>query len=384
MDRRAVIMLTAGHMITDLPQGAMPALLPFFVTEHNLSYAQAAGLVFAATVASSVVQPIFGTYADRTRAAWLMPAGVLLAGTGLALTGVAGQYWLMAAVLIVSGLGVAAFHPEAARAMNAAAGARKATGFSFFSMGGNAGFAVGPILGSSLAVALGLRGALLLAVPAAIMAATLALNLGRMPSPAGMAARSARPAPATDRQAWRDFGRLSAAIICRSIVFYGMNTFVPLYWIDVLGQPPASGGSVLSLQLFFGLQGTLAGGRLADRFGARRFAIWVSLALAPMLVLFVATRSPLAAMLVLAGVGSLVAAPTAGLLVYGQGLLPNHIGVVSGVVIGLSVSVGGALTPLMGWLGDHYGLQLPITGLALFPLLAALLVWTLPRDRARR
>ncbi len=171
--RGVIALLSAGHLFTDLNQGAMPALLPFLVAEYHLSYQQAAGLVFAATVLSSVMQPLFGQYADRAPAAWLMPAGILLAGLALSLVGVARDYWLMAGVLMLSGLGVAAFHPEAARSMNAAAGPRKATSMSVFSIGGSTGFALGPLLATGLMLAYGVRGALLLAVPAAAMAVVL-------------------------------------------------------------------------------------------------------------------------------------------------------------------------------------------------------------------
>src|SRR5947209_14500171 len=110
--RAAIALLSAGHLFTDINQGAMPALLPFLVAQYHYSYQQAAGLVFAATVLSSVAQPLFGHYSDRRSAAWLMPAGILLAGTALALVGLTHDYWLMALVLMLSGLGVAAFHPE--------------------------------------------------------------------------------------------------------------------------------------------------------------------------------------------------------------------------------------------------------------------------------
>src|SRR5262249_49749163 len=158
----------------DLNQGAMPAMLPFLVGEYHLSYQQAAGLVFAATVMSSVMQPLFGQYADRAAAAWLIPSGILLAGVGLSAVGLAHDYWLMGLVLMLSGLGVAAFHPEAARAMNAAAGPRKATSMSVFSIGGTAGFALGPLLATGLMLAFGVRGSLLLAAPAAAMAIVVA------------------------------------------------------------------------------------------------------------------------------------------------------------------------------------------------------------------
>jgi FSR family fosmidomycin resistance protein-like MFS transporter len=379
MHRRAVAVLSAGHLFTDLNQGAMPAMLPFFVAEYHLTYQQAAGLVFAATVASSVVQPLFGNYADRTPARWLMPVGVLVAGLGMALTGAAGNYWLMAGVLMLSSLGVAAFHPEAARTMNAAAGERKATGMSVFSMGGSGGFALGPLLATALMLNFGVRGSLLLAIPAVGMALVLFNQLRRLPRLAAARPHLAETGAAGPRDAWAPFSRLIAAVIFRSIIFFGFNTFLSLYWINYLGQSPATGGAVLALWLLSALAGALIGGRLSDRYGARQVGLATSLVIVPLLVGFVSIPHPVLAAGVVAAIGTLLAMPSSGLMVLGQELLPNHIGVASGVTIGLSVSVGGATAPLLGWLADHYGIPAALVSLAVLPLLIALLLWTLPR-----
>ena len=382
MHRSAIAVLSAGHLFTDLNQGAMPAMLPFFVTQYHLNYQQAAGLVFAATAASSILQPLFGQFADRKPARWLMPAGVLVAGLGMALTGAAGSYWLMAGVLVLSGLGVAAFHPEAARSMNAAAGQRKATGMSVFSMGGSGGFALGPLVATALMLNFGIRGSLLLAVPAAAMALVLFSQLGRLPS-LQMAARrgleGAGAAVAALPDAWAPFSRLVGAVIFRSVIFFGFNTFLSLYWINILGQSPAAGGGILALWLFAGLAGALIGGRLSDRYGARQVGIWAATATVPLLVAFVVVQHPLLAALLLAVIGILQAAPSSGLVVLGQELLPNHVGVASGLTIGLSVSVGGATAPLLGWLADHYGIPAALLSLAVMPFFVMALLWSVPR-----
>ncbi len=380
IDRRATLLLSAGHLFTDLNQGAMPALLPFFVAEYHLSYQQAAGLVFAATIASSIVQPLFGRYADRYPAAWLMPVGVIAAGLGLALTGAVSNYWLMAAVLMLSGLGVAAFHPEAARSMNAAAGERKATGMSFFSMGGTAGFAVGPLMATGLMLAFGVRGALLLALPALGMGAVLFSQLRALPV-LKVRPKHAAPLPGEAPDAWGAFGLLSGAIIFRSVLFFGFNTFLPLYWIDVLGQSPAAAGTILSVWLGSGVIGSLVGGRLADRYGARAVGTVTSLIIVPLLIAFVLLRQPLLAGMLIALMSILLAAPGSGLMVLGQGFLPNHIGVASGVTIGLSVSVGGATAPVLGWLADQFGIPSALGSLAVIPVLIAIMLLTLPRSR---
>jgi MFS transporter, FSR family, fosmidomycin resistance protein len=111
IDRPAIAALSAGHLATDFANGALPALLPFLVSRFDLSYTRAGALVFASAAASSLVQPLFGHWSDRRGAVWLLPAGVLLAGCGMALAATAGSYWLCVLFVLVSGLGTAAYHP---------------------------------------------------------------------------------------------------------------------------------------------------------------------------------------------------------------------------------------------------------------------------------
>ena len=115
MNYRNIGLLTAGHLVTDINQGALPAILPFLIAERKLTYGAAAGLVFALSMTSSIAQPLFGLYSDRLSKPWLMPIGIFLAGAGLAMLGLTSNYWLSFTTAAVSGIGIAAFHPEGAR-----------------------------------------------------------------------------------------------------------------------------------------------------------------------------------------------------------------------------------------------------------------------------
>src|SRR5207253_2074141 len=164
-------LLAAGHLGTDFANGALPALLPFLVDRFDLSYTLAATLMLASAVSSSVIQPVFGLWSDRRGALWLLPAGVAVAGIGIALAADAPSYWLVLVLVVVSGVGVAAYHPEGSKFAAYASGARRASGMSAFSIGGNVGFALGPVLATPLVVAFGLRGGFLLALPCLRVAA---------------------------------------------------------------------------------------------------------------------------------------------------------------------------------------------------------------------
>ncbi len=289
IDRRAIALLSAGHACVDLCQGAIPALLPALIVAQHLSYAAAAGLVFAANAASSVIQPLFGHFADRLNIPWLMPVGVLIAGSGLALTSVAPGYWFMALCMCISGIGIAAFHPEAARVTHYIAGSRKATGMSMFSVGGNIGFALGPLVMTALLVIAGLRGTPAIMAPLAVTAFLLFLRSSRMTVVRDETMLQSK-SEGSRSDAWGPFLRLTTALMCRSMVFYGLNTFLPLYWIAVLHRSQEEGGIALSVLLLVGLAGTLLGGRLADRYGRRLVVLTALGILTPSLLLFVCSH----------------------------------------------------------------------------------------------
>src|ERR1700750_2167839 len=233
LDRRSMAVLSLGHLCVDLCQGVLPALLPFLIAAHHWSYGQGWALVLAARVSSSITQPLFGHLSDGRSLPWLMPGGVALAAIGISLAGVSGDYWLTFGVVVASGLGVAAFHPEASRFANYVAGARRATAMSFFSVGGNAGLALGPATVTPLALAFGLSGTPLVAVLPLAVAVVIAFELTRLQRlrPAGAAPRGHAGDADTPRAQWRPFIRLTLAIAARSVVFFGLTTLVPLYFV---------------------------------------------------------------------------------------------------------------------------------------------------------
>ncbi len=374
MTHRFVWFLAGGHLFTDVNQGALPALLPFFIAEYNLSYTAAAGLVAALGVASTVVQPLFGFYADRVSKPWLMLIGLIIAGFGLAITGLTENYWLIFAAVAISGIGVAAYHPEAARLVHKAAGEKKATAMSVFGVGGQLGFAVGPALTIAAVTLVGLKGTLVLAIPVLLMAIFLGIELGKFTAQQRIPqAGKSQAAPPTVHDAWVPFGFLTAVGICRSIIFYGLNTFIPLYWIYILNQSKAAGGTALSIMFAAGVVGTLIGGRLADQYGYKKMIMIGYAALLPFLFAFVSIPSVNIAMILLIPIGLVLLSTYSPIVVLGQKYLPNHIGLASGITLGVAVSAGGVVAPVFGWIADQYGIQASLTGIVVFSLLAIIL-----------
>ncbi|CAN5736553.1 MFS transporter [soil metagenome] len=382
VDRRAMGVLSSGHLFTDLNQCAVAALLPFLISERGLSLAAAGALVFAATVSSSLVQPLFGIFSDRNPIPALMPLGVLLAGVGMALVGVAPSYPLIFASVVVSGIGVAAFHPEAARFANYVSGARRARGMSFFSVGGNAGFALGPIVATPLVLVFGLPGTLFLALPAALMAGVMFAETSRMlrlaPEEAGNGSQEVEAPP----ESWGPFAVMIAVVAVRSFVYFGLVAFVASYYERVHGASAALGNVALTVMLASGAVGTLFMGPLADRFGRKAVLVWSMLVLPPLVLAFTFV-GPYPGMALLALVGAATVGTFGVTVVMGQEYLPGRIGLAAGLTMGLSIGLGGIGAPLLGLLADAGGLKTTMLAVAALPVIGLVLALTLPsRTRA--
>ena len=371
--------LSAGHFATDFANGALPALLPFFVERFRLSYTLAAAVMLASTASSSLVQPLFGAWSDRRGALWLLPGGVALAGIGIALASAAPAYWLVLLLVVFSGLGVAAFHPEGSKFAAYASGDRRASGMSLFSIGGNVGYALGPTVTTPLVLALGLTGGLLLSVPVLAVAAALLLAMPFLarfaPEPGTRAAADGEDRP------WA-LVLLLGVIAFRSVAWFGLITFVPL-WEVSLGNSKAHGAHLLSLMLLVGGIGTLAAGPIADRVGTRTVLLASCVAAAPLIFVYVAVGG-IPGAIALALVGVCVIGTFGVTMVMSQEYLPSRIGMASGLSIGLSIGLGGIAAVGLGALADSVDLRAAMYAAAAAPLVAVVLAALLPSPGPQR
>ena len=375
---KLIALLSLGHFVVDLNQGSLPAFLPFLKTAHQLSYSAVATIVLAANVASSIVQPLFGYFADRTARRWMLPASVLLTGGGFALMGFAPGYAALLGLVVVMGLGVAAYHPEAYKTTTGVAGAKKATALSWFSLGGNIGVALGPPVITALVTVVGLTGSLGLLAPTLIASALLLAVLPAFSQSAAPQAAAAAAVRGVNMP--RAMALLILVVMIRSWTTLGFTTFVPFYYIDILGADPRLVGPLLFVFLGAGAAGTVVAGPLADRWGARAFMRWVLLAALPFGVLFLLVRGPLA--FVMLGIfGALLTSSFTVSVVLGQAYLPRNAGTASGLIVGFAIGAGGLGVTALGWVADRYGLPAALWISALTPLLAFAATWFLPAPR---
>ena len=373
-DRRAMASLSLGHLAADLAQGAPPALLVFLVAKLDLSYTMVAVVILAATVSSSVVQPLFGHWSDRRGASWLLASGVALSGVGVALAAVAPNYPLLLACVFLSGLGIGAFHPEGAKFAGYASGARRATGIAVFSIGGNVGFALGPLLASSAILAFGLDGGLLLAIPALVVAALLFYERRYLVSFEPARGGTTEASGGAFRSG--PFTLLQVVVALRSVAYAGLFVFVPL-WEVAKGNSKSHGTLLLTYVLAAGAAGTILAGPLADRVGRRVVILASLLAATPLMLVYILVGGVLGEVAVVFAGAAIIG--TFGVsLVLSQEYLPGRVAMASGLSVGLAIGLGGVTAVVLGALADAIDLRTALIVSSCAPLLGAALTLGLP------
>jgi len=353
-----------AHAIDDLYQGLVPSVVPYFVLDRHYGYVAASGLTLAATLGSSIPQPFFGVIADRRGAGWMAGSGVGLAGLGLSAAGLVPGYVAAWCAILLSGLGVAMFHPAAGKAARQDAG-DSAGAMSVFAAGGSVGFFLAPALATPALITLGVPATGLFLPPAALICFVLLRKHRRESGSAGAAARAGR-----DR--WGPFAALTGIEVLRSAAFFGVNTFIELYWIRHLHASRGLAGVALTCFLAGGVAGTLLGGRIADRVGAVRTVQLGTAVILPALAGLLLAPGKFAPLPFALAAGIALNIPFAVLVKLGQDYLPTRPGTAAGVTLGLGVSVGGLTAPLLGLIASAHGPRGALLALLVFPPLALL------------
>lgn len=349
-------------------------LLPLLMPRLGMSLQAAGTLMMVYQAAASLSQLVFGRLADRGYARALLIAGPLVSAIVLSLMGLVERQAMLALVLVVGGLGIAAFHPPGAMVAHTAGRARPGTAMSVFVTSGTIGFAIAPLLVANAAGRYGLGSTVWFLIPGVACSLLFARAVPALPltehrAHGGGGFAALRP------QA-RNLFLLYSLVVLRTVVSLSFATFVPVL-LTHQGMSVGEAGSAMALYLFMSGIGGFWGGTLADRFGPRRVITWSLLLSTPFLLAAPQTTGWTFALLL--AVGGLFLQSTLPVNVsFGQALAPHSAATVSSLMMGVAWGTGGMLVPVTGMVADAIGLPLTLTVLAVVPLGAAALSTRLP------
>lgn len=378
-----VVALALGHLVTDMQAGALPIVLPQLKELFSLSYSQLAAIVLLQNIMSSVIQPAFGYLTDRRSLPRFLPLCAALAGAGFAFVGWVSSYTLLLCTVIFISLASATYHPQASKTVNFLSDDTNRTkNMGLFSIGGNAGMAVGSIFMTFLlGLAGGIHNTMYFAVPGLLVFLLMAkampdyirVNKEHEVQQAKKAADGT-----SEKMSYLALFLILFYIFMRSSIHSGISTYLPLYFMKFRGFEAVFSSSLVSGFLLGGVAGTYVGSILSDRLGARKILLGsITLSIPAIYCITIATTK-LFAMASVVIAGFCIIGSFATTIIIAQCMMPNNVGMASGLTIGFIVGLGGFGVTILGVLADKFGLPMVMQLLVWLPIVAAITAIWIP------
>lgn len=359
-----LIALSASHCLNDLLQSVITAVYPLFKQDLSLSFAQIGLITLVYQMSASVFQPIMGLIFDKRPIAWSLPLGMCFTLAGiLNLSFATNLYWLLASVFVV-GIGSSVLHPEASRITFLASGGKRGLAQSLFQVGGNLGGSLGPLLVALLVAPYG-RHHIALFMIFAVAAIWVMLPISRWYR---SYLNHIKRRPLSSRMTVFAIGVLLVLIFSKYIYMASLTSYYTFYLIHKFGVSIRDSQLFLFVFLVATAAGTLVGGPVGDRVG-RKYVIWASiLGAAPFSLLM--PHVGLAGTVILSFcVGFMLSSAFPAILLYAQELLPNKLGLISGLFFGFAFGIAGIASAVLGGMADAYGIEAVYNVCGFMPLL---------------
>jgi MFS transporter, FSR family, fosmidomycin resistance protein len=372
---KVLIILSLGHLVVDIYQGALPVTLPFIKEKLALSYTMTGFILMVSNFTSSLLQPLFGFYSDKKEKALLLPLGLICAGVGYSLLSLPTTYAFVLLLVVISGLGIASYHPEGYKTAHFFTGERSVTGMSIFSVGGNLGFAFGPIVSVYVIGYLGFSALPVVVLPALIFTAIIIYYRRTIAIPALAHEERQRAAGRAPLSSYLSLLVVIAIVVMRSWTQMGLLTYIPFYYINYMKGDLLFAGKLVFIYLLAGAAGTLICAPFADKWGHRRFLrISMFLATVTLPLFFIPfVQQNVLVFFVLGLQGMLLVSTFSVTIVMAQRLLPARLGVASGLMTGFAIGTGGIGVTLLGLVADNFGVPAALRTIMVLPLAGFLL-----------
>jgi FSR family fosmidomycin resistance protein-like MFS transporter len=380
-----ILAVSFCHLLNDIMQSLLAAIYPMLKSDFGLDFWQIGFLTLAFQVTASLLQPLVGIYTDKRPMPYSLTVGMGSSMIGLLLLATAHSYWMLVAGACFIGVGSSIFHPESSRVARLASGGRYGLAQSLFQVGGNFGQALGPLLAAFIVVPLG-QGSVGWFSAAALLGMVILWQVGNWYS---NYRREAAKRPVVSQAITLPRGKIAVALLVLVILTFSKNiytaaisSYYTFYVIERFGVSVQMSQYLLFVFLGAAALGTVLGGPIGDRFGAR-FVIWLSILGVLPFTLILPYADFFWTVVLSFIIGLVLASAFPAIVVMAQELVPGRVGMIAGVFFGFAFGMGGVAAAVLGLVADAKGIEYVFWACSFLPLLGLLTVF-LPTRRQLR
>lgn len=375
-----IMLLSAGHLFSDLYSGFIIPILPFIAKKLEISLPLAGLIVSLTGLTSSFLQPIYGYFSDRISKRFFIFWGTMIASIFVSLTGLANSYLLLALVVVIGNIGVGLFHPQATAYAGRLKADNTSVNMSIFISGGIIGYALGPMVSSSIVYFLGLKWTIVAAIPGILTALCLYFFLPKI---------TFEKQKSSFKEIFSNLNLKKALlipiiliVIIRAFMLMAMSTYFPFEWEDNMGYSVLTVGIIMTLLSFSGGILSVVAGGLVKKFGERNILLASFIIPVPLLfgcLFFMKTLTILSFGLYIIGSALLISTVSYNIYI-AQRIVPQHLGIISGITGGFCWGIAGFLLFPLGIIIDKFDIFTVITGVLCLSFAAITLITILPKN----
>ena len=382
-----LIICGISHFLNDMIQSIIPSIYPIIKDKFDFSFAQIGIITLMFQMASSILQPFTGLYADKHPRPYALSVGMCFTLIGLLMLAFSENYLLILLSVSIVGLGSSVFHPTASRVAQLASGGRKSLAQSIFQVGGNGGSAIGPLLAALIILPFGQHAISWFAL-AALLAALIMIRLGAWYKARLVYVVTHPQKNVTLNNNISKRAKYGALLILVLLIFSKyfytscITSYFTFFLIDKFGISVQASQLCLFVFLAAFAIGTVAGGMLGDKFG-RKYVIWFSILGAAPFALIMPFANLFWTLVCTFLSGLIIASAFSSIVVYATDLMPDKVGLIAGIFFGLMFGLGGLGSAFFGWLADKTSIEFIFQVSAFLPLLG-IIAGFLPNTQKKR
>lgn len=387
-----LLSLSICHCCNDALQAVVTSLYPIIKDDLTLNFVQIGLLNLYYQLSASMLQPLMGLYLDRKPNPWFITLAACFTFSGLVALAFADSYLTIVLSVILVGAGSSIVHPEASRLTSLASAGRKGLAQSIFQVGGNLGSSIGPLLAALFIAPYGRENTALVASLAFVgIAASVVIAkwYKKLLKESGAVSESGTvtlkknakfgdedwiPRPYSNKLTYFYIGILLMLIFSKYVYMASMSSYYTFYTIEKFGLGIQESQYALFVFIFATALGTLLGGPIGDKIG-RKYVIWASILGATPFTLAMPYMDLTWTIVCSFGAGFMLSSAFPAIVILAQELLPNRIGMISGLFFGFAFGIAGIAAAFWGNYAESHGVEevlalssyLPILGVvALF------------------
>lgn len=372
-NKKALFWLSGGHFINDIYTGVLNPIMPFIAAKIGISMAIAAVVLTISHIFSSLMQPLFGYFADNIAKRSFIFWGLILSSIFIPLSALTNNIFILILCIALGSVGSSLFHPQAlGLASNFSKGLDCGKSMAVFLAMGSIGYSFGPIVSSAITQFLGMYKMPLMSVVGIIWACLMFKFVPKISSQIKISEKIDFKVAFKRILTNHKLNILNVIAMLKTMITSSCFILLPFLWKS-LGYKPFYIGMALFMFIFAGAIGSLTSNWVEKRIGAAN-VFYISMILTlPLMLLFVLTYKHYSmfslVIFVIMGYITMMATPVTMLLA--QNVLPEYKSIISGFINGFSWGVVAVIMSLLGFIAENFGITNVLIFVAVLPALAS-------------